>query len=160
VANELGVLIGAAVTRAETDFKSYRDRALSVVGLAGGLVTLTAGFLSIAAGSDKDFLPDNGRILVLLALLSYVSATVCALVVHLPSGATEVDPAVLKEFAEKNWGDEGWDQQAAVFSASYLTSLDRAIRSMARLLTLAIACEIAGITFTALMAIVVVRNLP
>jgi hypothetical protein len=159
VANELGNLIGAAVARAETDFKAARDRALSVVGVAGGLVTLVAGFLSIAAGSEKDFLPSGGRWVVVGALLAYVLSTICALWVNLPTDATEASAKDLKKFAEENWDDEGWEQQAAVLSATYLVSLHATNARLATLLSWAIGLEIAGIALTAGMALIVVAHL-
>jgi len=159
VASDLGSLIAAEVTRAEADFQAFRTRALGIVSVAGGLVTLVAGFLSIAAGTNKDILPTEARCTVLLALLSYVAATVLALVINVPASVRFARPQNLESFARENWDNEGWDQQAAIVLATYLTSLREANERAAKWLTGAIACEIGGIFFTAVMALLVIGSL-
>ncbi len=158
--NDLGTLIAADVVRAETDLQALRTRALSVVGISGGLVTLVSGFLAIAAGGDKDFLPDAARWTVVSALFAYVMATVSALVINLPTDVTAANAEDLQALAQEHWDDEGWDQQVAVLLSKYLVSLRTANASAARWLTVAIGFEIGGIAATAVMAVLVVDHLP
>jgi hypothetical protein len=160
VANDLGAFIAAEVARAEIDFQNFRARALNVVGVAGGLVTLVGGFLAIAAGGRKDFLPTSGRWSVLIAVLAYVLSTAAALIVNRPVDAEEAKPADLLRYAQEEWSDEGWDQKVAEVSARYLASLRMLNRTAAKWLTAAIGLEIIGIAATALTALLVVQHLP
>lgn len=159
MANDLGSFIAAEVTRAEVDYQGGRARALSIVGVAGGLVTLIGGFLAIAAGSQKDFLPKSDRWTVVVAVFAYVAATVAALIVNAPAKVTDAKPAALLGFAQNNWNDEGWDQQVAILLAKYLSSLCETNSKAARWLIGAIACEIAGIAATAAMVLLIVQHL-
>jgi hypothetical protein len=159
VANELGSFIAAEVTRAETDYKNVRDRALSIVGVAGGLVTLVSGFLAIAAGEKKDFLPSEGRSVLIAALVAYVVSAVLALLVNRPQGVAVADETYLETSAKDNWGERDWEQKVAVVSATYLVSLRHANTQATKLLLGAILFEIGGIAMTAIMAMTIVGHL-
>lgn len=159
MAGDLGTLIASEVTRAETDFAAFRARSLSIVGLSGGLVTLTSGFLALAAGSNKDFFPKGDRWSLVAALAAYVIAALAALVINLPSDVVLSKPEDVKVLVESNWEDEGWDQQVALFLLTYLESLRAANKNSAQWLTAAIVFEIAGITCTAVMAFLVMTHL-
>ena len=159
MANELGTLIVAEVGRAESDFQGGRTKALSVVGIAGGIVTLTTGFLGVAAGSNKDFLQAGDRWALVLALAAFVVAAILALIANLPAKVTLSKANELKPLVTEYWDAEGWDRRVAELYIDYLISLREANRRTAHLLTAAIACEIAGIAFTALLALLVVSHL-
>ena len=160
MANQLGELIAAEAARAETDFQSFRNKALSVVAVAGGLVALVTGFLSVAAGSEENILPSGARCILAAAMLAFVSATMCALKINLPTEVTLSDESALATFVEEEWEAEDWDKQVASLMVDYLRSLRAANASAAKWLVAAIALEIAGIFFTAIMAVVVVASLP
>ena len=110
MSNALGDLIAAEVARAESDYSGVRARALSIVALTGGLVTLFAGLLTIAASSKHDILQTDGRWVLLVTLAAYVLSAVAALVVNVPSNVESPKPADLMRFVEDNWDDEGWDK--------------------------------------------------
>jgi hypothetical protein len=157
--SDLGDLIKAEVLRAETDFQAFRTRAISVVAVAGGLVALTTGFLSVAAGSNKDILPSDGRWPLVLALTCFVLSTVCALAINLPANVDQPNPANLRTFVDESWDDESWDQSVATVLVDYLESLRKANNTAARWLVGAIGLEMLGIAFTAVMAIYIVGHL-
>jgi hypothetical protein len=160
VPNDLGTLIATDVARGEADFQNVRGRALSVVSVAGGLVTLVTGFLAVAAGSNKNFLPSSARWSVLAALLAYILSTISALIVNLPGRVTVASAENLRRLAEENWNDEDWDRQVAILLAEYLVSLRRSNAWSIRWVTAAIAFEITGIAATSAMALLVIQHLP
>jgi hypothetical protein len=159
VPNELGTLIAAEVTRAEADFQGGRTKALTIVGISGGLVTLTTGFLGVAAGGNKDFLKSGDRWALVFAFAAFVAAAILALVTNLPSAVTLAKARELKPLVTDHWDADGWDQRVAELYVEYLISL-RAVNSRtATLLTAAIGAEIAGIFFTAVMAFLALSHL-
>jgi hypothetical protein len=159
--NQLGLTISTEVTRAETDYQNVRSRALSVIGLSGGLVALVSGSIAIAAGSNKvDFAPLPARIALLLALLSFIVASVLALLINRPGTVNALTADELKDYAENHWDDDGWDQQTAVYLTSYLGSLRISNDSTASKLTTAIWFEIAGVALTGLTALLIMYHLP
>jgi predicted lysophospholipase L1 biosynthesis ABC-type transport system permease subunit len=157
--SDLGDLIKAEVSRAESDFQAFRARAISVVAVAGGLVALVTGFLSVAAGSSKDILPSDGRWPLVLAVACFVLSTICALVINLPKAVDQADTEALRTFVDANWDDDGWDQSVARLLVNYLSSLREANVKAARWLVGAVGLEILGIAFTAVMAIYIVGHL-
>jgi hypothetical protein len=159
VANDLGTFIAGEVTRAEGDLQGARARALSVVGVAGGLVTLTTGFLALAAGSNKDFFPAGDRWILVVAAVLFVLAAIVALVANIPRRVTLSNAEGLKPLVEKDWDDEGWDKQVASLQVDYLISLRSLNHRMAWLLSAAIVLEIAGIATIAAMAVSVLHTL-
>jgi hypothetical protein len=159
VANALGELITSEVTRAEADYQNVRSRALSIVAVAGGLVTLLSGLLTIAAGSKAHLLSLAGRWVLGCALIAYVLAAISALIVNVPSEVDAPTPEALGTLVESNWDDDGWDKSVATVLTTYLGSLVNANKSKNRWLIAAIVCEIAGIAFTAVLAILIVQHL-
>jgi hypothetical protein len=159
MASDLGELIKSEVLRAEADFQAFRTRAISVVAVAGGLVALVTGFLSVAAGSNKDILPSGGRWPLVLAVACFVLSTVCALVINLPKEVDQADPDALLKFVDEDWSDDGWDQSVASMLVKYLKSLRQANASAANWLVGAISLEILGIASTAVMAVYIVGHL-
>jgi MFS family permease len=159
MANDLGTFIAGEVARAEGDLQGARARALSVVGVAGGLVTLTTGFLALAAGSDKDFFPSGDRWILVVAVVLFVLAAIVALTANIPRRVTLSNAEGLKPLVDKDWDDSGWDKEVASLQVDYLISLRNLNHAMAWLLSAAIVFEIAGIATTAAMAVTVLRGL-
>ena len=160
MAHDLGGMIASEVTRAEGDFAAFRTRALSIVGVSGGLVTLVSGFLALAAGSGKPFLERSDRWALYVALAGYVGAVVVALLMNLPGTVRLSKANELKPLVDDHWDDEGWDQSVASFLLEYLVSLRAVNERSATLLTFAIGLEMVGIASTAVMAVLVVGDLP
>lgn len=159
MANELGGFIAKEVERAEGEFEGVRSRAVSVTTAAAGLLALLAGFIAIAAKDDPRILTTGSRWTISAALVAFVLATVAAIVVNRPQPVTYTDPRDLEEKARAHWGDDGWDQQVAVFSAEYLKSLRTANEKSAKWLAIAIGIEVLGVALTAASAVQVVAHL-
>lgn len=157
--NDLGALIQAEVARAESDYGGVRSKALGILGVAGGLVSLVTGFLAIAAGSEKDILPDHGDVVVAIAVGFFVLTTVIALIINFPAEVWATKASELRDLVDDHWDDDGWDQSVADFYVDYLDSLRVANRTGAQLLAAALVCEIIGIAATAALAILVVTHL-
>lgn len=98
--NDLGDFVRAEVTRAEADLAAFRSGALNVVAIAGGLVALVTGFLSVAAGGATDILPTGARWLVSAAMLAFIGAAACALKLNLPADITAADDDALTDLVE------------------------------------------------------------
>jgi hypothetical protein len=154
----LGGLVEAEVKRAEADLAVFRSRALSLVGLTGILVTFVSGLVAIAAGGQKDVLPDDGGILLLVVLVAYVAAAICALWVNLPGDVTAAKAADLQEMIEDRWDEDGYDQSVAVLLTKYLVDLRRLNKDSAKWLACAIKLEIAGMTGTAALGLAMVHH--
>jgi hypothetical protein len=161
VANDLGQIVAAEVGRAEADYQAVRSRALNIVGLAGGLVTLVTGLLAIAVGSTKVervVLSGDARWTLGLALLGFVASTVCALVINLPGRVTAFDVPNLRMKVQDEWDASGQDQEGAAVLVDYLDSLRVNNGLNARLLMAAILCQILGIVGMATTAILIANH--
>lgn len=155
MADELVRIIGDEVSRAEATFSGMRAKALTIVGMSGGIVALTTGFLALAGvkgGRDINLL---ARIVILLAFLAFVAAAVFALLVNLPSDVTSAKPADLTTLINENWEDD-WAKSAARFQVKYLESLQTVNEAVAKNFTNAVRAEVAGVGLVALLALVLV----
>ena len=155
MANDLGAFIATEVTRSEQDYQNVRSRALSLVGVSGGLVALVSGLLAIAAGSTKVVLPISSRWTVGAALVAFVASTICALVINKPQDVTASEVPSLRQQVKSDWNDVGWDQQVASFLVDYLGSLRKDNEHTAKWLIVSIACQILGISLTAVTAVLI-----
>ncbi len=158
---ELSQVIAGEVARAEADYKAVRERSLSIVGVAGGLVTLVTGLLAIAAGTRSGQhlgLPPDAYSSLICALVAFVLAAICALLINLPATVTVFDVNDLKEKVDKEYDAEGVDRQASSLLVDYLGSLRTSNNRTAWLLTASIFFEILGIGGTAVAAILIVTN--
>jgi hypothetical protein len=131
----------------------------SALSLSQVLVTLLSGLLTIAAGSKTNLLSVGARWVLGVALVAYVGSAISALVVNVPSEVESPKPDALKALVENDWDDDGWDKSVATTMVTYLGSLSVANAAKTRWLIAAIACEIAGIGFTAILAILIVQHL-
>jgi hypothetical protein len=157
--NELGNVISTEVTRAESDLDNFRSRGLGILGVSGGLVTLTTGFITVASGAaHKEVLAADQRWVLGVGFAAYVLAAVFALFTNVPQKVKLADAENLENFVQNDWDDEGWDKQEALLGARYLKSLRKVTRRNARLLLAAIIFEIVGIGFTAAIAFVVLEH--
>jgi len=59
---------------------------------------------------------------------------------------------------DKDWGDEGWDQQVASILVDYLESLRKNNGSNAEWLTASIALQILGIALIAVTAVLIMAH--
>jgi hypothetical protein len=159
VSNYLGANVAAEVSRAEQDYQNVRSRALSLVGVSGGLVALVSGLLAIAAGSAKPVLPPNSRWTIGAALLAFVLSTICALCDQSAWGSYGERCPSLRDLVNKDWDDTGWDRQVASILVDYLESLRKDNEGNANWLIASIAFQILGIALTAVMAILILTNL-
>lgn len=112
----------------------------------------------MAAGSQKDVLPAGGEIPVLVALGSFVGATICALRINTPASIEATVPSELRTYVDDNWEADNWEQEVARFLLTYLESLRTANKTSATWLVAAIALEILGIASTAVMALLIVQH--
>jgi hypothetical protein len=153
VSNELGALIASDIASAEDDLARMRSSALNLVGVSGGLVTLTTGVVAVAGRAQTETLRSWGPRGVLIAgLLSYVAAGIVALRVNRPADLEMADATELERFARANWDDEGWDQQVAIVRAKYLARLRSVNEEVAKGYAASIGLTIAGIAFTVIVA--------
>lgn len=153
----LGRVIEDEVKRAEADLEAFRSRALTLIGLSGGLVALTSGLTAIAAGARTDVLPDHGPGLLALALAGYVAAAICALMANLPRDVTPADADALEDLVSQ-WDEDGWDRSVAAMLSKYLVSLRSINDEVAKWLTRAIKLTIVGMAATAFLGLAVVRH--
>jgi len=163
VGNGLGQIVAAEVGRAETDYQMVRSRALNIVGLAGGLVTLVTGLLAIAVGSPKVervLLPGRARWSLSVALLGFVASTVCALVINIPGRVTVFEVPNLRMKVRDEWDASGQDQEGAALLVDYLGSLRVNNKRNAGLLMAAILCQIVGIVGIAITAVLIAQHHP
>jgi hypothetical protein len=154
VPNDLGILIGDEVKRAESDFGGLRSRGQSVLTASGGLVTLLAAVLALAVGKDEHLvLSGLTGVAAIAALFAFVVASVSVVLMYLPSRLEAPNPEQLAGFVSDEWDSEGWDQQVAAVQTKYLVSLRRANSALANKLTVAVVAEVVGIACVALMAL-------
>lgn len=157
--NELGQLIDAEVVREEKSFEGVRSRALSIVSVAGVLVTVLTGLLTIAATSKSAILSVPAHVSLAVALFAMVISTILALCINFAGKVSRVDIEKVKPLVEDDWDDLGWDQRVAEWSLDHLKSLQTANRSSIRLLTLAIGFQVVGAMGLAATALFVVEHL-
>lgn len=152
--NELGNLISAECTRAEKDFDAFRSRGASVLTASGGLVTLLGAVLALAVGKDEHLVLDGVTgVAAIAALLAFVVAAIFVLTMYAPFEADAPKADELATYADKNWSDTGWDQQAAKVMTIYLKSMRVANGKLGNRLLGAIVSEVIGIGAVALMAL-------
>lgn len=157
--NELGNLVQSEVSRAEVDLQGFRARALSVLAVSGGLVTLASGFFAIATGATHQVkITPAERWLLGVAFFFYVASAITALLVNRPRDVDLPDPTALQGFVDNNWNDTGWDKQASSVLATYLVSLKDLNKRNSWWLTAAIGLEILGVALTAVVAILVIGH--
>lgn len=152
--NALGGLIKDEVTRAESDYASFKTRAQSVLTVSGILVTALAGLLALAIGRDEHL--DLSRFTAAasaLTLVSFFSATCIVLIIFIPSEAHFPNADHLETYASEAWEAEGWDQQVAIVLVAYLKSLRKANGSLAKKLALAISFQVLGLLGATVMVL-------
>jgi len=102
VSKELAAHVSAEVARAEQDYQSVRSRALNLIAVGGGLVTLVSGLLAIAAGGSKGDVVDTSTKFILgTGLAAFVVSIILALLINIPGWVTATDVADLREKVEK-----------------------------------------------------------
>jgi hypothetical protein len=134
-----------------------RQRSLTVVSTSGGLVTLLAGLIAIAAGGDTDFLPKSGRGPLAVAMVSYVVAAVVALCANVPRKlkAAKVGDLAARVEEDKFWITEADDSSLRAIAdlrVRALTVLRRSNGQLAWVVTAAILAEVVAIGATGLTA--------
>jgi hypothetical protein len=159
VSNDLGAFVAAEVARAESIFDSYRDRALRVIGVAGGLVTLVTALLAVAAGDRDDILPSQGRFFLVASMVLLVGATVLGLLIHSPRRVEAADPAELPRLIRDHWDDEDWDQSVAKMQTKYLADLRTVNETFATLFSWALRLELGGIAALGVLAVLIFEHL-
>jgi len=160
VSQELGAHVSAEVARAEQDYQSVRSRALNLIAVGGGLVTLVSGLLAIAAGGSKgDVVDTSTKVILGIGLAAFVASIIVALLINIPGWVTATDVADLREKVEKEWGAEGADQQVAAVEVEYLDSLRQNNRRTAKQLIWSIGFQCVGIAGIALAAVLVLANM-
>lgn len=153
--NDLGAYVASEVDRAEQDYQNVRNRALNLVATSGGLVTLVSGLLAIAVGTDKSIVPLDSRWTIAVALGSFIASTVFALIINFPQSVTSSDQTKLGALVEGHWDDDGWSKRVAEILVEYLKSLRVDNGRTANWLTASISSQIAGITFIAVSAFLI-----
>jgi hypothetical protein len=156
--NDLGAHVAAEVSRSEADYQNVRNRALSLIGVSGGVVALVSGLLAIAAGTTKVTLPASAKWTAGAALVAFVLSTVCALITNNPGNVVASKVSGLRELVDSHWDDEGWDQQVASILVDYLDSLRANNASTANWLQRSIGCQMVGIALIATTAILILTN--
>lgn len=121
-------------------------------------MALVSGLLAIAAGSTKPVLPLSSRWTLGVALVVFVASAICALIINVPGNVTASDVSNLRDLVDKDWGDEGWDQQVASILVDYLESLRKNNGSNAEWLTASIALQILGIALIAVTAVLIMAH--
>jgi hypothetical protein len=121
-------------------------------------VALVSGLLAIAAGSTKPVLPLSSRWTLGVALVAFVASAICALIINVPGKLTASDVSDLRKLVDKDWTDEGWDQQVASILVYYLESLRKNNESNADWLIASIALQIVGIALIAVTAALIMAH--
>jgi hypothetical protein len=157
--NELAKLIQEQLSSAETTLSSFQSRGLSVLGIAGALVTAAGGLFAIASGATHQVhLSSNERLLLALSFVAFVCSCVSSLIVNRPRNINDIDAAHLQELAISDYDADGWGQQVTVLRSKMLVSMSDINRNKARWLSVAILLEIIGIALVACVAILVVGH--
>jgi hypothetical protein len=160
MANDLGAHIATEVTRAETDYQNVRSRALSIVGVTSGLVTLITALLGVAEAEKLTAILGAARWSLFGGLVIFVLSTLCALLINRPQDITASNTDSLTTLVANDWDDEGWDRSVAEFLVKYLATLRNDNKRTASLLRWAIAFQLGGVgafTITSLLIILKVK---
>ena len=153
MAHELGRLIEAEVSRAESDLSALRGRGQSVLTASGAIVTLLAGLIAFSVGQDVLVNLNGGaKTFAAIALLAFVAATVVVLIMYLPAGVDAPSSQELARHAQESWDAATWEKDVAVVLTKYLSSLRSANGRLVVLLRIAIGAEVVGIACVAVMA--------
>jgi len=154
VSESLGRLIDDEVARAESDMAAKRSRAQAVLTASGALVTLLTGLLAVAVSQEAGLrLTGPSKWLAFLALLAFVGATICVLLLYRPVAADAADVDDLARLSKDEWGQDGYDRDVAMFLVEYLRSLRTANTTLSRWLMAAIGLEVLGVALTAALAV-------
>lgn len=114
---------------------------------------MLAALIALSLGkNDSVNLTGGAKLFAVLALISFVAATILVLVLYLPAGVHVPSSEELAQHAKESWEETTWGQDAAVVLTKYLISLRSANKRLVLLLRIAIGAEVAGITAVAVMA--------
>jgi ABC-type long-subunit fatty acid transport system fused permease/ATPase subunit len=119
---------------------SIEARGMAVITTAGTLVTITLGFVALAARDAKTVLAQAVVILLVASLVGLVAAAVMGLLVNLPARVPQVDAAYLLA---------GEDDQDVAIRVELLTGLRALNRVRARLLFAALSVEVVALVVMA-----------
>jgi hypothetical protein len=155
----------AAVIKSELDEEQatttdFRSRSLTIVTTSGGLVTLLAGLIAIAAGGSKTWeIPDGALWPLGVALGSYVVAAFLALSIHIPRITNRATIEGLEELLEADDDDDEATMAIADLQLATLTSMRVLNGERSWFLLSSIAAEIVAIAATGLTAWRIISSL-
>jgi hypothetical protein len=161
VADAYADLIADEMKKDEADLDAFRSRALNVLSVAGGLVTLTSGLIALSVSADKNVLEGWAWLPLILALVAYLAASVMALSANLPTDVDRPGSDDLEELASDGWSDDelAASQSVAQVRVVYLRSLRALSTKVSRRLQLALGAEVVAIAMTGVTGLVVIRQL-
>jgi hypothetical protein len=150
-------LVQQEAKRAEDDLSSFRARALTIVTTSSGVVTLLTGLITLGASKveEEKGLPDGVIVLLAFAFTAFVTAAGLALwanrggEIDRPSGADLTALTEPSSWTEDAANPSEEERQVAVSLVKYVVTLRSLADRTASNLNVAIACQIAGITFAA-----------
>jgi nitrate reductase NapE component len=85
---------------------SLEQRGLAVITTSGALVTLLFGLTALSVRRASTFvIPDTAAALLIVALVFFVLAALCAIVTNLPRSHEAVTVAALRKAVKERWSD-------------------------------------------------------
>jgi hypothetical protein len=114
-----------------------------------------SGLLAIADGTSNSAIPKDSDWTIGVALGFFIASTVCALAINLPQTVVSGDVTKLGALVDCHWDDTGWDKSVATILVEYLVSLRKDNTRNAIWLRWSILCQILGIAFIAVSALLI-----
>ena len=158
VPNALGRFVSDEVTRAETDFDSYRSRSTAVIATSTSVVGLAGGLTALAASKTAAHWSEWSLFFLGLAIGCFVGAIVLGLLVHAPIDVQAADEAELKPLIDGHWDSSGWDRQIALMQVDYLKSLRKANGKFALLFLWSLVLQALGVIAVGALAVTIVSS--
>jgi hypothetical protein len=159
MSNELGAFVDAEVKRAEADYQGARTRAISIVGLTSGLVTIITALLGVAEVQKLQALHGSPLWAMFAALIFFVLSTLCALLIHYPQSVTVAEVQDLREKVQQDWEKPAWDHRVAELQVDYLESLRSDNKRTGNLLFAAITGQLLGVVALSITAFLIIARL-
>jgi len=88
----------------------------------------------------------------------FAVATLCSLLVHLPTAIKAADDGSLRVYVDLHWGEPDWDQSVAKQQLDYLKSLHDANAHFGRLMFASLAAQVAAVLATSVLAIRIIQH--
>lgn len=156
--NPLGAQIATEVARAESDMQTLRSRGQSVLTVAGGLVTVLAAILTLAASNDEVALNGLAKASAGMALVLFFVAAVAVAVMFRPLSVQAPTVDSLRDSLDKHWDNPRMNETVAINDLNHLRGLRTANGHLANMLSLAVVAQVLGLFCVAALALVLLAT--